>query len=249
MIRCLALAAVAAASIAAAQPVTTAFTFQGNLADSGLPASGLYDFKFLLLDAPSGGTQQGPQLCSLNVPVTNGGFTVQLDFGPQFTGQQRFLEVWARLDTGLSCATNSGFTILAPRLPMTASPNAVFALTAAAASNATNAAQLNCQPAAFYSNAANLTGTLSPATLSGTYPNALTLSSNGNIFSGNGAGLFGLNAANVTAGCSPASASPATSRASQGPTQPRCRRGNPFIGVHGRPGPRSVFSCPRALEK
>ncbi|HHB90516.1 MAG TPA: hypothetical protein ENK60_04340, partial [Anaerolineae bacterium] len=36
-------------------PVGTSFTFQGRLLDGGQPAEGLYDFKFALFDAPSGG--------------------------------------------------------------------------------------------------------------------------------------------------------------------------------------------------
>ena len=38
---------------------TTAFTYQGKLADNGNPANGHYDFQFSLFDALSGGAQQG----------------------------------------------------------------------------------------------------------------------------------------------------------------------------------------------
>src|SRR5262245_12504587 len=88
-----------AAVAAHAQPVTTAFTYQGQLSSSGAPAAGPFDFKFTLFD--SGGTQSGPQLCADNVAVANGLFNVQLDFGAQFTGQQRFLEIWVRPHNGL----------------------------------------------------------------------------------------------------------------------------------------------------
>lgn len=164
MNRIASLAALAlAAAIAGAQPLSTAFTFQGRLDSAGAPASGVYDFKFALFDAAAGGAQLGSQLCADNTAVANGTFSVQLDFGSQFAGQQRFLEIWVRPDTGLSCASNSGYTILAPRQNLTAAPNAVFSLNAAAAANAT---LLNNQPASFYSNAANLTGTLPDARLS-----------------------------------------------------------------------------------
>src|SRR5262249_10780205 len=94
-----------------AQPLTTAFTYQGRLDSAGAPAPGTYDFKFTLFDAPAAGTQLGSQLCSDNLAVANGTFTVQLDFGGQFAGQQGFLEIWVRQDTGLSCANNTGFSI------------------------------------------------------------------------------------------------------------------------------------------
>src|SRR5262245_21968938 len=71
---------------------TTAFTYQGKLADSGNPASGQYDFQFKLFDTVSGGTQQGATLTLTNVTVSAGIFTVQLDFGSTFPGGSRFLE-------------------------------------------------------------------------------------------------------------------------------------------------------------
>jgi hypothetical protein len=158
------------AAAAHAQPLSTAFTYQGRLDASGSPAGGTYDFRFTLFDAPSAGTQLGPVLCVNNLAVTNGVFTVQLDFGSQFAGQQRFLEVWVRADTGLDCSTNAGFTTLSPRQNLTASPNAVYSLSAGSASTAgtaTNATQLNSQPASFYTNAANLSvGTLPDSRLS-----------------------------------------------------------------------------------
>ena len=158
---------------ATAQPLSTAFTYQGELRSAGAPASGAYDLRFRLYDAASGGAQVGPILCSDNLGLTNGRFTVDLDFGSQFSGQQRFLEIDVRADTGLGCANGAGFITLAPRQPLTGAPNALFALnatTASTAASATNATQLNGQPAAFYQNAGNLTsGTIPSARLSGTY--------------------------------------------------------------------------------
>jgi hypothetical protein len=144
---------------ALAQPLTTAFTFQGRLDNAGSPANGVYDFQFALFDAPAGGSQLGTTLCSDNVAVSGGIFTAPLDFGSQFTGSQRFLEVRVRHDTGLTCGNATGFTTLTPRQNLTAAPNAVFSLSAA------NAAQLNSQPASFYLAASNLTGTLADARL------------------------------------------------------------------------------------
>jgi hypothetical protein len=192
-----------------AQPLTTAFTFQGELDNGSAPATGTFDLRFLLFDAAAAGNQLGSTLCSDNLSVANGRVTVQLDFGPQFTGNQLFLEVQVRQDTGLNCSDATGFTALQPRQAITVTPNAAFALSAANANSATtattaaNAAQLNSQPASFYTNAANLTGTLPSIDLSGTYSNALTFSSTSNVFTGSGVGLTSLNASNMASGTVP----------------------------------------------
>ena len=57
-----------------------AFTYQGQLTRDGSPADGQYDFTFSLFGASSGGT---PMLTPVttNTVVTNGLFTVTLDFG------------------------------------------------------------------------------------------------------------------------------------------------------------------------
>ena len=113
-----------------AQPLTTAMTFQGQLENAGAPASGTYDLRFTLFDSAVGGAQTGPQVCSDNITIANGRFTVQLDFGAQFTGSQRFIEIAARPDTGLNCSSGAGYTTLSPRQNLTAAPNAAYAKTA-----------------------------------------------------------------------------------------------------------------------
>ena len=200
-----------------AQPLTTAFTYQGELQTAGLPATGPHDLRFRLYDAAAGGLQIGTTLCSDNVALAAARFTVSLDFGAAFTGQQRFLEIEARADTGLDCLNAAGFVILGPRQPLTAAPNAAFALTAASATTAAtaaNATQLNGQAAAFYQNAANLSaGTLSDLRLSAnvallnnaqTFTGAKTLNNPANLFTGTftgpGTGLTGLNASNIASG-------------------------------------------------
>ncbi len=103
---------------------TTAITYQGKLADSGGPASGNYDFQFKLFDTPTlgTGTQQGSPASITNVTVTGGIFTVQLDFGACptcFDGSSRFLEIAVKL------TSNSSFTTLGPRQPITSAPYAL----------------------------------------------------------------------------------------------------------------------------
>ena len=58
---------------------TTAFTYQGSLANNGNPATGLYDLRFSIYDAVSGGAQQGSALTNTATVVSNGLFTAQLE--------------------------------------------------------------------------------------------------------------------------------------------------------------------------
>ncbi len=198
-LRCLAtLHALSIAILAAAanaQPLTTAFTYQGELKNGSSQAAGLHDFRFRLWSALTGGSTLGlSPICLDNVTVNNGRFTARLDFGAAFAGQQRFLEIEVRQDTGATCSDSSGYTVLSPRLELTVAPNAAFALTA------TNATQLGGQAPAFYTNAANLTGALPSSSLAGSYSGALTLSNASNSFSGSGAGLINLSASNLSSG-------------------------------------------------
>ena len=98
-----------------------AFTYQGRFTDGGGPATGSYDFAFSLFNASSGGSAIGTPRTNGAVAVTNGLFTVTLDFGANFPGADRWLEIAAR--------TNSGgtFTTLSPRQQITATPYAVTA--------------------------------------------------------------------------------------------------------------------------
>jgi len=117
----------------------TAFTYQGRLNDSGVPANGTYDFTFQLFDAATGGSSQGGPVTNNNMVVSQGLFTTILDFGanPFVAGAPRWLEIGAR--------TNNGdvFTVLAPRQQLTPSPYAVFAGNAASAGSVTGPVSAN----------------------------------------------------------------------------------------------------------
>ncbi len=130
---------------AAACHAQTAFTYQGELNDGGVPASGPHDFRFRLYSP--GGVQLGSTLCADNVAVDGGRFTVQLDFGAQFNATTPLLEIEARADTGRTCGDLGGFVILSPRQPVTAAPRATHAL---------NADALAGQASSFYRNANNI---------------------------------------------------------------------------------------------
>jgi hypothetical protein len=119
------------ASMASAQ--TTTFTYQGRITDGGPAASGQYDFIFRLYNL--GGTQIGTDFPVGGVQVTNGIFTVQLDFtAPDaFDGSQRFLEI------AVKKPADPSFTTLSPRQPITSAPYSIKSLNADNASNAVNA--------------------------------------------------------------------------------------------------------------
>ncbi|MBX7185266.1 MAG: hypothetical protein K1Y01_09000 [Vicinamibacteria bacterium] len=120
---CFAVLALLLASHARSQtPLGTAFTYQGQLADAGAPAAGSYDLEFKLFDAPASGAQIGGTLLKANVPVVAGLFAVKLDFGAQFQGEARWLEIGVRPG-----GSASAFTLLTPRHEVTPTPNAVFA--------------------------------------------------------------------------------------------------------------------------
>ena len=107
----------------------TAFTYQGRLDDGATPASGNYDLRFALFNAITAGTQQGGLLTNAPTAVSNGLFTVMLDFGNQFPGANRWLEIAVRTNGG------GAFSTLAPRQALTPTPYAVQAATAATASS------------------------------------------------------------------------------------------------------------------
>jgi trimeric autotransporter adhesin len=121
--------------IVALAQTPTAFTYQGRLTDNAATASGIYHLQFSLFSAASGGAQIGATIENTNVSVSNGVFTVQLDFGsaPFTSGADRFLEI------AVKRPAEAAYTPLSPRQPITASPYAIRALSAATAETATTA--------------------------------------------------------------------------------------------------------------
>src|SRR5580658_1254917 len=109
----------------------TAFTYQGRLNDSGQCANGQFDLQFQLYGSASGGTPLADNTTTTsNVLVTNGLFTVTLDFGAGvFAGDTYYLETDVRTN-----GSASPYTVLAPRLQVLPTPYAVYAATAGAAS-------------------------------------------------------------------------------------------------------------------
>ena len=135
IILALVLAALSTTPLFAAAP-GTAITYQGRLLDGGAPASGTFDFWIKVYDAPSGGNQQGTTVTANGVPVTNGLFTLSLDFGPGvFTGGECWLDLWLHNSTN---APNDGWTGLEARQPLPTEPSALFSVDAGVADVSTN---------------------------------------------------------------------------------------------------------------
>ena len=100
----------------------TAFTYQGRLNDGGQPATGIYDLRFTIYDSVSAGTfVAGPQTNSAT-GVSNGLFTVTLDFGSVFDGNPRWLEIGVRTNGSVL-----DYSTLTARQALTASPYAITA--------------------------------------------------------------------------------------------------------------------------
>jgi hypothetical protein len=106
----------------------TAFTYQGRLTDGGQPANGDYDLRFAVYDAASDGSLVGGPATNAATAVSNGLFTVTLDFGAGvFDGNARWLDIRVRAhDAGAA-----GFIPLSPRQALTPAPYAIRAATAA----------------------------------------------------------------------------------------------------------------------
>src|SRR5262245_15834359 len=108
-----------AATALASPPLGTTFTYQGQLKESGSPASGTFDLQFRLFDAASGGAQIGSPDCVDGVVPVDGLFTVELDFGTApFDGNARWLEIGVRHDsTPANCSGGPAYVVMTTRQP------------------------------------------------------------------------------------------------------------------------------------
>ena len=137
----------------------TAFTYQGRLDLAGTPANGTNDLTFTLYNAVSAGATVGTSNTFNDLVITNGLFTVTLDFGAgAFDGNARWVQIAARPGVSVGAYTN-----LAPRQAITPSPYAIFAGGASAA---------------------GVTGTLPAAALTGVSGSGLTSLNASNLTSG-----------------------------------------------------------------
>lgn len=98
------------------QAQTTEFAYQGQLQNAGSPANGNFDFEFMLFDSLAGGAQNGGTLTKSTVPVAGGVFSVKLDFGANYPGANRFMEIHVRQTGG------GGFVPSTPRQAINSNP-------------------------------------------------------------------------------------------------------------------------------
>lgn len=158
---------------------STAFTFQGRLNDTNGPVNGAYDMRFTLYDQLGGA---GPQFILAPVLVTNGLFTVYVDFGAgYFTGSDRTVEVAVR-----PWPPFGAYTALSPRQPITPAPYAIFANGASNVTGRISVAQL---PATVVTNGAagiNISGSFSGSGvgLTNVYYNAVVAPFTNNTIAG-----------------------------------------------------------------
>jgi len=111
----------------AAEPMGSAFTYQGQLYDANHVADGLYDFQFKLYDDPnvSEGNQVGGDVNKPDVDVIDGYFTVLLDFNDPsaFNGEARWLKIGVRPG---ELEDPNAYTTLSPMQEVTPAPYALY---------------------------------------------------------------------------------------------------------------------------
>lgn len=100
----------------------TAFMYQGQLKESGMPANGAYDVQFTLYTSQTGGNELG-SVVHEDVAVINGQFTVKLDFG---RGALDSKESWLEVAVRYGYSTEA-YTALSPRQRLTPTPYAILA--------------------------------------------------------------------------------------------------------------------------
>lgn len=104
--------------------VTNAFTYQGELEQADDPATGEFDFEFVLFDSDSGGLAIAGPVNVENVFVDGGLFATELDFGPNVFGM---IDLWLEVSVREGDSTGD-FTTLTPRQKLTPAPLAQHAL-------------------------------------------------------------------------------------------------------------------------
>lgn len=175
---------VLASQLPGAHAQGTEFTYQGSLSDSGNPFTGDAEFRPTLWSAADGGVQIAANSpAQLSVSVTNGLFVLPLDFGANFPGSGRWLQLEVRTGIG-------SFVTLVPRQKITPTP---YALTAGELNGSLSAKQI--------------VGTLPDDVLDGVYSATLVFDNPRNSFvgrfTGNGTDLTALNASQLATGTVP----------------------------------------------
>lgn len=166
--------------------------YQGQLRDNGGAAQGIYDLRFTIYDSTNlPGTLIAGPYTNNTTTISNGLFTVLIDFGPGvFTGSNYWLEVAVRTN-GIG-----GFTALVPRQPVTPTPYSIYSTTAGNATVAASAGSVSGSVSA-----GQISGTLAASQLpSSVLTNGSSGVTLGGSFSGNGTGITNVLLGNVNSG-------------------------------------------------
>ena len=149
---------------------TSAITYQGELKQSGAAAQGTYEMEFRLFDSFSGGAQIGSPITNNSVSVTDGIFSVILNFGTAAfaSGADRFLSISVH-----KVGDPPGLTLLSPRQPITSSPYSLKTVSAVAADS--------LSPACVGCVADGNINSVSGAKVTGTVANATNASTAANV--------------------------------------------------------------------
>ena len=123
----------------------TAFTYQGRLNTGSNPANGSYNLTFTLFTTGSGGSAAAGPVTNSATAVSNGLFTVTLNFGNGlFNGTAYWLEI------GVATNGSTSFQTLSPRQFLTPTPYAIYGenagtavLANSVASGSVSSSQLN----------------------------------------------------------------------------------------------------------
>ena len=113
-----------AAAFRSGAPVDARFTYQGQIRDGDALITGNADVRFTLWDALEGGGMVGSVVTRTNLPVTDGRFATELDFGASaFSGDARWIQMEVRTPAG-----SGQYSTLLPRQRVNAVPYALYSL-------------------------------------------------------------------------------------------------------------------------
>ena len=159
----------------------TSFSYSGKLASTD---NGNYDFKFTLYTAATAGTQVGSPLTISTVPVTNGAYTVTLDFAAtSFANAPLWMQIAYRVSGGTTFTNVNGRVLETSRFSLL---SLLSGNTLAIGGYPVSSAAPSTGQALEWNGSA-----WSPASISGggTYQAGAGLALNGNIFSIASAGV------------------------------------------------------------
>ena len=113
-----------AAAFRTTSAVDSRFTYQGQIRNGEALVGGNIDVRFTLWDALDSGATVGSAVTKTNLPVADGRFATELDFGSSaFAGDSRWIQMEVRSPAG-----SGQYLALAPRQMINAVPYALYSL-------------------------------------------------------------------------------------------------------------------------